>query len=506
MARIFILAIALRLYQLEFQSLWGDEIWSLWFSSQSFSYLWNDVPKFETHPPFYYSILKLWRGVAGSSEFDLRLLSVIVNVLTIPLIYISARICGGEKHGRNMGALASFLFACSLFQLRYAQETRPYAFYTFAMALMVASCCYLIANPRKASQSIPMLLKSDRGTLGVYISLACGISLLQWFHNLGAMFILPVASFLVGWWFFQHRNKNLLINLSLTGLISFLLYLPFLKDFIYQMTQIKGGFWVWAPKPMELALRTINLYGESLLWINQPILRIGFYILTILPCAILGFKSLHKINQNYIVPVFLGVAAFLPYLMNVIVTYAVQPIFLERVMLGVQIPWYIILSASPFLIEKYRKAVILLLAGLAALSAAHYHYYTDGQPHNYEDWRGVIGIIDKNNEAEFPVISNINEAAFEYYAPNNNRVRPIVMELSPDKLAKSHTIGAAHPLQLSNQEWNEALKKAQKAGGVWFLARNNNQNKKLLEDLNLRFKSKTYYDAYHIQLILFTKE
>ena len=41
--------------------LWLDEAYSAWFSAQSWHVLWTDVPTYETHPPFYYSLLKLWR-------------------------------------------------------------------------------------------------------------------------------------------------------------------------------------------------------------------------------------------------------------------------------------------------------------------------------------------------------------------------------------------------------------------------------------------------------------
>lgn len=56
---ITLFGLLLRLYRLGDASLWIDEAYSAWFSSRDWAYLWGEVPKFETHPSFYYSLLKI---------------------------------------------------------------------------------------------------------------------------------------------------------------------------------------------------------------------------------------------------------------------------------------------------------------------------------------------------------------------------------------------------------------------------------------------------------------
>ena len=44
------------------RNLWLDEAFSAWFSERSLHYLWTVLPTYEAHPPFYYSLLKVWRS------------------------------------------------------------------------------------------------------------------------------------------------------------------------------------------------------------------------------------------------------------------------------------------------------------------------------------------------------------------------------------------------------------------------------------------------------------
>src|SRR5438094_3050973 len=85
-AGLTLLALALRLIDLGSRALWLDEAFSAWFSDHSFHYLWTVLPTYEAHPPFYYSVLRLWRMIAGEGHGAMRGLSVALGTLTIPVI------------------------------------------------------------------------------------------------------------------------------------------------------------------------------------------------------------------------------------------------------------------------------------------------------------------------------------------------------------------------------------------------------------------------------------
>ena len=159
---VVLLALALRLIGLTERPIWHDEGYSLWFSSRDWAYLWGEVPTFETHPPFYYSLLKMWRGIAGSSEFALRVFSVIASVLVIPLVYASARHAYPGEDGKRLGLLAALLAATWSFQIDYAQEARPYAFISLASAITVCSACWIFAHRERLERPFAALIREAR--------------------------------------------------------------------------------------------------------------------------------------------------------------------------------------------------------------------------------------------------------------------------------------------------------------------------------------------------------
>src|SRR4029078_4067551 len=87
---VVIIALGVRAIGLSTRPLWLDEAYSAWFSSRSWDYLWTVVPTYEPHPPFYYSVLKLWRVIAGSGPVALRSLSLLFSITTIPVVMAAA--------------------------------------------------------------------------------------------------------------------------------------------------------------------------------------------------------------------------------------------------------------------------------------------------------------------------------------------------------------------------------------------------------------------------------
>src|SRR5438128_2082245 len=89
-AGLIVIALALRVLGGIGRPLWLDEAYSAWFSARSWHVLWTDVPTYEPHPPFYYSLLKLWRGIAGDQAPALRSFSWLFAVAVIPVVVAAA--------------------------------------------------------------------------------------------------------------------------------------------------------------------------------------------------------------------------------------------------------------------------------------------------------------------------------------------------------------------------------------------------------------------------------
>jgi mannosyltransferase len=120
-----VIAAGLRLWHLDHQSLWIDELASLITAlappadipAQA---LRNDA--FE--PPLYFWLLHAVVHFVGSSEWALRLLSAVAGTLTVPLVWLLIREVTQQTAIANTAAL---LLATNPLHIWYSQEARPYA-------------------------------------------------------------------------------------------------------------------------------------------------------------------------------------------------------------------------------------------------------------------------------------------------------------------------------------------------------------------------------------------
>ncbi|MDE3089623.1 MAG: glycosyltransferase family 39 protein [Chloroflexota bacterium] len=117
---------ALRVIRLDFQPLWWDEGYSLFFATRSFPEMLTRTAV-DIHPPLYYALLQIWMAFAGKGEIAVRLLSVAIGVATIPLVYILTL---KLFVSRRVALLAAFLLALSPLHIYYSQEVRMYGLVT----------------------------------------------------------------------------------------------------------------------------------------------------------------------------------------------------------------------------------------------------------------------------------------------------------------------------------------------------------------------------------------
>jgi uncharacterized membrane protein len=160
---------ALRLYNLSGQGLWNDEIFTLLEANAQGDFFYGrefqdsvmdlkalrdystrppsvqpvavirDVYRTEVaHTPLYFVIENLSIATLGTSEFALRLPSVLFGTLTIAFLFLLGR----RLHSADLGLVAAGLFAVAPYQVWYGQEARMYSMLIF---LAVAST-WLLAD------------------------------------------------------------------------------------------------------------------------------------------------------------------------------------------------------------------------------------------------------------------------------------------------------------------------------------------------------------------------
>jgi mannosyltransferase len=180
LAAVTLLALALRLFRLGYQSLWFDEILS-WISAQGTP--WHVMTQREENtniPPLYYLVanavlpLRQWLGL----EASLRLPSVVAGVATIPIFYAVVR----RWLGTGAGLVAASVVAVAPFHVWYSQEARPYALLTFLTVAAVACLQRALDDPERP---------------GWKAAFALFAAATFWCHTVGLAFVAFSAAYVV---------------------------------------------------------------------------------------------------------------------------------------------------------------------------------------------------------------------------------------------------------------------------------------------------------------------
>ncbi len=205
---LLLVSFGLRLYRLDFQSLWSDEGISLQRSAQPFGQLLRSMPV--EHLPGYFVLLHFWIIVAGDHDFATRFLSVWPSVLAIAFVYRLALDLGN----RPAGVVAALLLATNAFQVWYAQEARTYSW--LLLIGLVASWCLwhlLIAQGKRQTAFL----------IGYVLSITAAV----YAHFYG--FLIPIAHtvFALGWLIVK-RDWRAVARWALAGVIVVVGFLPWL--------------------------------------------------------------------------------------------------------------------------------------------------------------------------------------------------------------------------------------------------------------------------------------
>ena len=129
----FALALGLRLWRLDAQSLWYDEGWSVHLARiplrNAVSLM---ISEGDTHPPGYYVLLRLWTLLFGGHVTSWRGFSALLGALSVPALYmLGRRLFDGWS-----GVIAALLLAVAPAHIVYSREARMYPLLLLLLLLM----------------------------------------------------------------------------------------------------------------------------------------------------------------------------------------------------------------------------------------------------------------------------------------------------------------------------------------------------------------------------------
>ncbi len=140
---IVLLAFGLRVYRLDWQSIWYDEGLSIYLAQQSPEQT-IALSAMTDHPPLHALLLGLWMRIAGESDFVVRFLSVFFGVLVVALVFAL-----GQIFDRRVGLMAAFLAAIAPMAIYYSQETRGYMVLTTLILIATMAFIKLMTGTRR---------------------------------------------------------------------------------------------------------------------------------------------------------------------------------------------------------------------------------------------------------------------------------------------------------------------------------------------------------------------
>ncbi len=406
LALLAILFVVLRLNRSHEIEVGLDEAFTWYFASQPLNLLANYVSEYDVHPPLFYLYTKLFLYFEG--DIGLRLGAIIAEVLTLPLIFYSAYRLADEHEKRAAGLFALILVGLSFNMVDMAMYARPYSCLYFAFTLCFSALCWIVTDTKKASESI--LKKSGRSAVLPYVALGSGLAMLPWLHNLGLLYAASLGIVCVLIWCKTLKfSRGAFVNFLVVAIVATLLYIPHVDDLMRQLG-FATDYWIESPSIKGLVRITLQVFGQGWNISELNPVTTTFAALLCLSGVIATFFLLRtKSSGPFLVTSALITITLFSFILT---TYLVKPVILNRTLIPMLGPWFVLLAlfftGNPA--SLVRK--ILGLAMIIYFGAAHF------QSSPSMPWKQILTEITKDSDTPPTIVTVPNTAAvlIDYHA------------------------------------------------------------------------------------------
>ena len=368
---IVLLGLILRFYNIGYESLWLDEIFTFWVTDPnlSFTETFSRIKSTEYIPFLHYYIVKICNSFFGYDPIVGRLFSAVFGFLSI---FTLSSLC--KKFTNNKSYLLTICLASlNIYLIIYSQEMRVYIFTFFLISLSLIFFFNLYDEHKYKIFTKNFFFFSFFMLLAIFS------------HPFSIIILGSLICFtFIDYFFFKVKNKK--INISLTLISIFTLF------FLFHYLQY------------------VSLITDAINWIKQPDLKFytNFYfskffgsrLLGIIHLIILIFLSSYlwkKIIYNKKI-IFLYIMLFLSYFIPLIYGYFLKPIIFPRYIMFVLIPIILIISILIFYIENknIRRFLIFFLIFINLgnhLTESTFKQFLDKREKFKPDFDGALEII-----------------------------------------------------------------------------------------------------------------
>ncbi|HEX8269273.1 MAG TPA: glycosyltransferase family 39 protein [Flavobacterium sp.] len=412
---ILLVGLFLRLFKLDFQSVWLDEVHTLSEANPNFSFseMYDALLIAEPHPPLYFIILKSMFSVFGYTSYVLRIFSVIVGMGGIFAIYA----LGKEIYSRNVGLFAAAILSVSVFHIYYSQEGRMYAL--------------LLLTTMLSFYALIRFVKLGTMKWAVWHGILAGLMINSHFFGLLTLF----TEYILLLFFFILQSKNARKNMLTQGFVSFIItalfFLPAIKLFIKSL-QMKE---TWIPMPTADAYYIIfkEFFGnfEMLITTAVCLLLLYFVKLTKEKDALISYEGV-ILNRTILSFVVLVPWIILSLLIALIKSHVSLPVLISRYFIGILPAIFILLAIAldHFSNRILRTAVLsfIIITSLTDLFFVKQYYSTTMKA----QFREMTHFITTSNKRD-PVVSD--RVPYLIYFLQNDKVHYELINSSLDAFA-----------------------------------------------------------------------
>ena len=411
------LAFALRVYKLDAESLWLDEVLSINLALMDIPSAIRALPDNYVHPPFYFIILHIWSRVVGQSEFSLRFLSALFGPLTAVMTYKLAR----ALFERGTALLSGLFLALCPYHVYYSQETRMYTLATFLG--LVGAYFFFQA-----------LEKRDRALCWIGFVVCSALGLYTHYYTL--FLLLFESLFFLSLITIRRQYRYALKAWLLAQLAIFCLYLAWLPVLLIQATGGKSG-WMEAPPPGYLPGALIAYFVTPNPERKLHLLIGSFGVIFPMTLGAIGAQltgdrprlSFPLGRSRLYVFAYLAV----PFLTAYAASLLIKPILVTRYLMVCVPAACILLAYGLSLVKpKFLALLLSLLLGWTIVIYLGSIYNTT----NKEDWRSATEYLSTRIQRDDLICFNAGHARlpFYYYYGKEGELNEVTLsEIGEDK-------------------------------------------------------------------------
>jgi len=432
---ILLLGSFIRVYNINYNDFWSDEMVSFWVSDPS-------IPLNETIERIFSSqfmvlneiLLKYFHLIFGYDVNVSRYFPFFISVLSL-LAFATLLL---KITNINAAIFGFFIISINIYHISYSIELRSYIL-TFFLVNIFIYFAFINSNLKINSKYLNTLV-------------LCLISLLLLFNHTINIIVIGSYIFFILTKFFVIKKiqKNEIIEvISLLIIILIFLLVYFKTTMRFHDPRVFKGIspeWLWQVKPSFFT----NYYFSK--FFGSRILGI-IYLLVLLFC-ILKFKG--DIIKKFNIYIFFIFLIFFSYFIPLIFGYIFSPILIDRYIFYILIPIICIISNFIFKIKnKQLKVFLIMTIALFTLlnniifESSFRQIYTNVQP-NKPEIKKALKIIEKSKIKNFTFLRD------DRYAINTNLIIENYLIKSKEKLR----------LNLTYESFDE---KKSKSSTIWII-------------------------------------